>query len=213
MRKWIEFFTGGIRIYILMAAVIFSIVGWGVKHGMDEARESTCLGNIYRIRHALERYRDEKGDYPPLYVADADGKPMHSWRVLILPYLPDDANELFRSYKFDEPWNGPNNRKLATQTPASYQCLFETKGTTTPYLMVSSSADRQKINQAGDDPILLVEFNRKMVHWMQPDDISIDEFNKMIAEGKLHKDSVHSSPGVSTKQWPNGRLENIPREK
>ena len=39
--------------------------------------------------------------WPPAYLADRDGKPMHSWRVLILPFL--EQQELYRAYHFDEP--------------------------------------------------------------------------------------------------------------
>ena len=35
---------------------------------------------------------------------------MHSWRVLLLPYL--DRSDLYKAYDFTEPWDGPNNRKL-----------------------------------------------------------------------------------------------------
>jgi len=36
---------------------------------------------------AVANYHDSHGQFPPPYIAEADGKPMHSWRVLILPYL------------------------------------------------------------------------------------------------------------------------------
>jgi len=36
---------------------------------------------------ALFNYHDDYGSYPPAYIADESGRPMHSWRVLILPYL------------------------------------------------------------------------------------------------------------------------------
>ena len=55
-------------------------------------------------------YEDEHGCFPPAYVADASGRPMHSWRVLILPYL--DQQQLYDQYDFSEPWNGPNNQQL-----------------------------------------------------------------------------------------------------
>jgi hypothetical protein len=35
---------------------------------------------------------------------------MHSWRVLLLPYLPQ--NVFYDQYDLDEPWNGPNNQRL-----------------------------------------------------------------------------------------------------
>ena len=43
---------------------------------------------------------------------------MHSWRVLLLPYL--DQLELYNAYRFDEPWDGPNNRLLADRMPRHY---------------------------------------------------------------------------------------------
>ena len=43
---------------------------------------------------------------------------MHSWRVLILPWL--EQPQLFNAYNFAEPLNGPNNRKLAGQIGSIY---------------------------------------------------------------------------------------------
>ena len=45
---------------------------------------------------------------------------MHSWRVLILPCLQELA--LYDQYDFNEPWDGPNNHKLAGQIPSMYRC-------------------------------------------------------------------------------------------
>ena len=38
---------------------------------------------------ALHNYHDEHGSFPPAYVSDESGRPLYSWRVLILPYLDD----------------------------------------------------------------------------------------------------------------------------
>ncbi|HEV3023824.1 MAG TPA: DUF1559 domain-containing protein, partial [Pirellulales bacterium] len=43
----------------------------------------------------------------PAFVADDEGKPMHSWRVLILPFI--EQQPLYDQYDFSEPWNGPHN--------------------------------------------------------------------------------------------------------
>jgi hypothetical protein len=48
-------------------------------------------------------------------VCDKAGKPLLSWRVLILPYLKQGA--LYNQFKLDEPWDGPNNSKLVAMMP------------------------------------------------------------------------------------------------
>jgi hypothetical protein len=36
---------------------------------------------------AVLTYEAQYHCFPPAYIPDKDGKPMHSWRVLMLPYL------------------------------------------------------------------------------------------------------------------------------
>ena len=74
---------------------------------------------LQQIMMAMENYRQANGCYPPQYLADKDGRPAHSWRVLILPYLEGD--EFRQRYRFDEPWNGPHNRLLASECPACFR--------------------------------------------------------------------------------------------
>ena len=45
--------------------------------------------------------------FPPAVIFGPDGKPWHSWRVLILPYL--EENELYNAYDFSQPWDSPRN--------------------------------------------------------------------------------------------------------
>ena len=47
---------------------------------------------LQQIKLALENYRQANGCYPPQYLADKFGRPMHSWRVLIWPYLAGDES-------------------------------------------------------------------------------------------------------------------------
>ncbi len=47
------------------------------------------------------------------------GKVPYSWRVAILPYLEQQA--LYNAYNFDEPWDGPNNRKLIDEDAGDLQ--------------------------------------------------------------------------------------------
>jgi hypothetical protein len=46
------------------------------------------------------------------------GKALHSWRVLLLPYL--EQEKLYRRFKLDEPWDSPHNLQLLPLMPAVY---------------------------------------------------------------------------------------------
>jgi hypothetical protein len=61
---------------------------------------------------------------------------MHSWRVLLLPYL--GYEDLYAQYNFEEPWDGPNNSRLADRMPQVYALHgeYEEGKTITNYLSV-----------------------------------------------------------------------------
>jgi hypothetical protein len=128
---------------------------------------------------AVANYVDEHKHYPPAYVADQHGTPIHSWRVLILPYI--SQNDLYKEYSFNEPWDGPNNRKLASRMPSVYALHGELRpeNTTTNYLAVvgpetiwqgSTGVSIQAV-KSSSHTILLVENKGAEVHWMEPRDL------------------------------------------
>ena len=95
-----------VAITCLLAVCLMS----GFRYAKERSHRARCPNNLKQIAIALQSYHDEYGSLPPPYVAAADGQPMHSWRVLLLPFL--ECEPLYRQYRFDEPWDGPNNRKL-----------------------------------------------------------------------------------------------------
>ncbi|MGY8769640.1 MAG: DUF1559 family PulG-like putative transporter [Pirellulales bacterium] len=46
-----------------------------------------CQSHLNMLSMALINYQDTHGSFPPAYIPDKNGKPMHSWRVLILPFF------------------------------------------------------------------------------------------------------------------------------
>ena len=129
---------------------------------------------------AVANYESAHGHFPPAYLADEAGTPRHSWRVLILPYI--EEQKLYDAYRFDEPWDGPNNAKLAGRMPRVFALhgLGSPGGTTTNYLAVvgpetawpgSTPAKREAITDDPASTILVVENLGAGVHWMEPRDL------------------------------------------
>jgi hypothetical protein len=74
---------------------------------------------LMQISLAFHSYADANGGkLPPAVVYDKDGKPLYSWRVLLLPYL--EEGPLFQQFHLDEPWDSPNNKPLLARMPQIY---------------------------------------------------------------------------------------------
>jgi prepilin-type processing-associated H-X9-DG protein len=149
-----------------------------VSAAREAARRAQCQNNLKQIGIALQRYHDEYQCYPPAYIADAAGKPLHSWRVLFLPYL--DAS-LARQYRFDEPWNGQRNKRLAHRMPAVFRCPGDPQADS-QYTSYVASSGPSYFFQAGrpirqseildglSNTIAVIEASGARVPWTEPRD-------------------------------------------
>ncbi|MDO4630041.1 MAG: DUF1559 domain-containing protein [Planctomycetia bacterium] len=79
--------------------------------------------NLYRLGIAMQLYRlEHDGKLPPAFSVDAEGKPLHSWRVLILPYVGDEkCKELYAKIRLDEPWDSEYNRQFHAEMPEIFR--------------------------------------------------------------------------------------------
>jgi hypothetical protein len=147
-------------------------------------REGACRSNLRMIAIALHNYHDTYGSFPPAYIADANGKPMHSWRVLLLPFL--EEKNLYDLYDFNEPWDGPHNSALALQVPRLkvFECPSVTKLNETNYVAVVGPQTMwpgEKTITFGDikdgtsNTIMVVELHNSGIHWMEPRDLDISQ--------------------------------------
>jgi len=176
------------ELYIAAAALAFFLAMWFTwLHQQTAARISVCDGHLHKIALALKNYRDDHGHYPPAYVADPAGTPMHSWRVLILPYL--SYEDLYSRYSFSEPWDGPNNRLLGAEMPTEYSCVLD--GSTTPFTTYLAVVKNGKTGGCSeiDNQLLLLELSERKVHWMSPSDVDCGEAERILSNSCL---SAHS---------------------
>jgi hypothetical protein len=90
----------------------------GVKTAAEAQHLARSFNNLKQMGLALHNFHDVHRHFPPAFVIGPDGKPWHSWRVLLLPYL--DQAALYTRYRFDEPWDGPRNKPLLEEMPAVF---------------------------------------------------------------------------------------------
>lgn len=149
---------------------------------------SQCLGHFKQLELALHNYHDTYGSFPPAVIRGPDGRPWHSWRVLILPLL--DQKPFYDRYRFDEPWNGPHNRLFAGEFPSLpyYRCPSEGAGNSCSYFAVTGQRTMwppdalltwtlEDVPDGSSNTLHIVEVSESGVHWMEPRDLSLDRMN------------------------------------
>lgn len=168
---------------------VLAISGFDPAGPKEPAFHGECSSRLRQIGIALHMYHDHYGSFPPAYVADEDGEPMHSWRVLLLPFL--QYGRLYERYRLDEPWESRHNFEVTSEMPDVYRCpdFFYAKGpylaTQTNYLAVTGpgtawpGTEGSWLSQFEDgtwQTILVVEEADSGVHWAEPRDLSTHEF-------------------------------------
>lgn len=177
--------------------VVIAIIGMlvamllpNVRSAREPARRAQCMNNLKQIGLALHNYHDEYGCLPPAYTVDAEGKPLHSWRTLILPFL--EHKPLYESIDLNRPWDDPANQAAFETRVSPYVCpSSDGRARHTRYLAVVGptsclQADRgRRLDEITDDrslTLMVIEVaDEHAVHWMSPVDASEDLLASLAA--------------------------------
>ena len=147
-----------------------------------EALRLDCAKNMKQILLALHSYHDKYETFPPAFIADENGKPLHSWRVLILPHLGEE--ELYRQIRLDESWDSEHNSRLHKQMPPVFCCPSDpqkqARGETSYVWMtgeghISDGISCTKISQIrdGTSNTAMIFETLDPFCWMAPNDMSL----------------------------------------
>ncbi len=171
---------------IAVAGVAAGLLLPSVSQARGAARRMQTMNFFKQCALAMLNYESDHGSFPPAYTVDEDGKPLHSWRVLILPYL--EQNELYEKIRLDEPWDSEWNRQFHEMCPAAFRSVYEPESSKAVIGVVvgkggvfepvtspdEDGTDIDDITDGTSNTILLV--NSKPVNWMDPtSDISMED--------------------------------------
>ncbi len=145
----------------------------------EAARRHQCANNLKQIALALRNYEVTYHALPPAYTVDAHGKPLHSWRTLILPYL--DQQQLYKSIDLTKSWDDPANAGACKTLVRVYQCPSASgpDNYTTYLAIVTPNSclrphEPRSLSEITGDPsetLLVMEVDSEhAVPWMSPSD-------------------------------------------
>jgi prepilin-type processing-associated H-X9-DG protein len=192
-------------IVLAILAILIGLLLPAVQKAREAAFRTQSSNNLRQIGLALHAYHDSTKHFPPAAIYDKSGKPLLSWRVLILPYV--EAGDLYSKFKLDEPWDSEHNKKLLDPMPLIYAGPGGKKSTETAYLAFHGKnaffeeKEGLKISTFTDGlskTIAVVEAAQG-VPWTKPEDLAYDPekpppkvggvcaggFNALFADGHV----------------------------
>jgi hypothetical protein len=179
---------------MLILPVMVALMLPAVQAAREAARRTMCANNIRELAWGMLAH-DSRHDLVPAAITAADGTPLLSWRVAILPFL--DRQELYARFHLDEPWDSDHNRALIPLMPEVYACPSSPDidaGTTRYLLLDGPGAGFARANQRrGDgaaatirgvrladleagqsDTIMIVEVpSGRAVEWTKPEELTV----------------------------------------
>lgn len=148
-----------------------------------------------------------KGCLPPQYLEDPETGQRHSWRVLVLPHQTYDY--IYGGYSFGEPWSSPHNQTLLKNI-TNYACPAHSRSSEmtnyvavvgeetvwpkpkTPRDFIYATVGEHNVHWPAPTgkkvlpdcrtKIVLVELVESDIPWMEPRDVTLDEFLAAVTQ-------------------------------
>lgn len=208
--------SGGTIIAVVIGIIVLGVLSCGgiiaalvipaAGQAREAARRVQCQNNLKQIVLALHNYHDTWQAFPPAYTVDANGRKLHSWRTLILPYLGAGGPSV-EMINFNEPWDSPTNQAAGAQMPFVYRCPNDVANgpgsVFTNYVAVSGPntvLENDKpvkiasITDGTSNTVVVVEAPGTGIHWMEPRDMDVAAFAAQFG-GKVGGQSGHNGGG------------------
>jgi len=179
---------GWSTVWVLLVALLIPASG----SAREAARRSQCTNNLKQIVLGMHNYSDKYGCFPPANTADASGRPLHSWRVLLLPFVEQEG--LYRELRLGEPWDSPHNSQVFARGPSVFRCPSDPEpGAWTNYVMIvgprtlsngPNSVRPKEIIDGLSNTIAVVETYGLGIRWYEPRDLRVDEMSFKINDSE-----------------------------
>jgi hypothetical protein len=172
---------GGICVIGVLVALLLP----AVQAAREAARRMQSSNHLKQLSLAMQNYHDTFNALPPAVVRDAAGQPLYSGRVLLLPFLEQQA--LYNQFDRSQPWDSPANLPISQQSLMVFSDPSAQKRVAgqTDYLFVTGKGTIFEPPPAGlklrsildgtSNTMFMVEIKNSGIHWAEPRDLDISQ--------------------------------------
>jgi hypothetical protein len=201
---------GKLLMGVAIIAVVIALLLPAIRTAGPAALRAQCTNNLKQIAIALHNYVQDHKALPPAYTMDANGRPLHSWRTLILPYL--EQRSLYEKIDLSKPWDNPVNATASATKLAVFICPGEVDAkNTTAYLAIvgpdgflvpGRSRRLEEITDGLSSTLAVIEAGEEdAVPWMAPFDADAATVMKLDTKAKLHHPGGTNSARADGSVW------------
>ncbi|MFV0442378.1 MAG: DUF1559 domain-containing protein [Planctomycetaceae bacterium] len=190
--------------YVLCGPML--VTGW--EAGRRQTHRLECGHRLAALAVGLRRYAEVYGELPPPVIRREDGTPLHSWRVLVLPFIGE--KKLHQQFDLQRTWDSPVNRPLQSARPELFACgelAWNDRESTLVSAVVgeptffppSGGVARSELDRQGAERLLLLEVSEQQRRpWTAPTDVRLDELDfdhlRSIHSGSLQAVRADGTP-------------------
>jgi prepilin-type processing-associated H-X9-DG protein len=211
-------------VWVVGVVVVLLLLWPLVQRAREAAWRANCVGELKIMGLAMQTYHDVHGCLPPAYFADKEGRPAHSWRVVLLPAY--ELTALYEKYRFDEAWSSPHNRAMADGLPIGmsgivpmYHCPTDRDSDwlDTCYVLVvgpetaspgPTSLRLKDFVDGMSHTIVVAEMSESGIHWMEPRDLNFEDMSFRVNDPR--NNCIRSRhPGVANAMFADGTVRSL----
>lgn len=170
----VGFLCAGLAVALLLPAV---------NAGRQAARRQQSMNNMRMLGLALHQYHDTYRTLPPAVVTDAEGKPLYSGRVLLLPFL--EQGNIYQQFDKEKAWDSPENSALTSRPVIPFQDPANANGSPVRCDLVfvtgsGTAFDGKKgtkihdMRDGSSNTLMVICSDKGPANWAEPTDWNVD---------------------------------------
>ncbi|MCI0360853.1 MAG: DUF1559 domain-containing protein [Planctomycetaceae bacterium] len=175
-------------ILVLMCPCGIALLLPAVQAAREAARRTSSANNLKQIGIAIHNYHDTHGAYPPAVVTDANGTPLYSGRVLLLPFI--EQATIYDQWDKSAAWDSPQNIELSNIMlkvfdDPSAQGHSHYEFVTGPGAMFEAGSPHKfgDITDGLANTIAVVEMRTTNPSWAAPSSVDINQLAAGLPQG------------------------------